>query len=200
MSRRKIVVEGTQFAWALSGNNVVVFPPKGGGGPILEPLPNPDPHDWDDREARACVTPGIVAGIIYRRILKRERPVRAPSPQAAHGKPKAVVPTARWTAAPAAPRAYLVEASWNAGEGAVSEVVEVHLDASGAKRRVDALNAVLSMRSPPTSVRGATRVRLSDGTAADVELCDVAAVRRLAHGADVKVSARVAPTRELAAA
>lgn len=139
MSRRNITVAGTTYRWSRTRdrNSVVVFPPAGGGGPRVLPLP-PDHvgHPYDDG---ACpVTPGLVADLIHRHLLKQAPPPRTPP-----ARPRPVParkPDPAWETATDAPRAYLLWLSLSAaGTAPATFMVEAHREPATAAHAAQAM-------------------------------------------------------------
>jgi len=145
MGRRKIVVEDTTYHWETDGYNIAIIPPKGTGGTRRYCVETEFGCSEFDHfysycgESRVAVTPGAIASLIYRDILKKPvsqkkcvvRPITSRKP-----------PTIRhWNTAPELPRTYLVQAMVTLPEGRETSIpLEVHETAETAREAALRLN------------------------------------------------------------
>jgi len=132
MHRRKIVVDGTTYGWCTTsdGRAMVVFPPKGKGGPVRFEVPRDDHEDHDPfRECATPVTPRMVADNIHCHFLRV-----SPVPRTAPARRKSPVRMeATWETSHEVPRAHVVSCSLAAaGMPGMSVPLEAHVDAGTA--------------------------------------------------------------------
>lgn len=136
MARRKLVIEEHTFYWTTNGFDIVVYPPKELGRTVRFNA-NKELNrgiGWDD--GWDPVTPGAVAELIYRDILRKPKPMPKPKAKA----PQRKVPKApSWVTCPEMPRTYLVQA--RLAEGGSTLPLEVHEDPVTARMAADRLGS-----------------------------------------------------------
>jgi len=136
MGRRKLVIENHTFHWTTNGYDIAVYPPKELGGTVHFDANKELNRGIGRDDDWSPVTPGAVAELIYRDILRKPMPAPKPKRKAPQRKaPK--VPS--WVTCPEMPRTYLVQARLADGGGTLP--LEVHEDPVTARTAAERLGS-----------------------------------------------------------